>query len=261
LGGRTAGRGVHARLTELAEANVRLDEATRAKSEFLAAMSHELRTPLNSIIGFASVLGQGMAGDLNPEQQKQVRMILSSGKHLLGLVGGVLDLSRIEAGRVEVERERFDVAAAVDAIAGSVGPQAADKSLELSWDVAPDVGSMSTDRMRLDQVLLNLLGNAIKFTDSGSVVLRVRRHADIVEFAVSDTGCGIASGDIPRVVEEPYYQVRRVGEAKVPGAGLGLPVSKQLVELLGGTLDVESEVGVGSTFTVRLPDAGTAAVD
>jgi PAS domain S-box-containing protein len=237
---------------ELIEANARLDEATHAKSDFLASMSHELRTPLNSIIGFSHILSHGMAGALDSEQEKQVRMIHSSGKHLLELVNQILDVSAIEAGRMKVEQRPLEVAAVVKSVAETVAPLAAEKGLELSWSVAPDVGVLLSDHTRLEQVLLNVMGNAIKFTESGSVRVEAKRVGDGVAFIVADTGCGIAHDDLPRVFEE-FYQVERDDVAKSEGTGLGLTVSKRLLDLLGGTIEVESTPGEGSTFTVRLP--------
>lgn len=237
---------------ELIETNNRLDEATRAKSDFLASMSHELRTPLNSIIGFSHILANGLAGDLAPEQEKQVRMVNTSGKHLLELVNQVLDLSAVEAGRLKIQHEPVNVSVLVQRVVESLAPLAAEKSLNLSWDVSPDVGALVSDHVRLEQVLLNLLGNAVKFTDAGSIRLEVARSDDEVVFVVNDTGCGIAKRDHARVFDE-FYQAQRDNVAKSDGTGLGLTVSRGLLDMLGGTIAVQSRLGAGSTFTVRLP--------
>ncbi|KAF0208686.1 MAG: PAS/PAC sensor hybrid histidine [Actinobacteria bacterium] len=237
---------------ELTESNTRLDEATRAKSDFLASMSHELRTPLNSIIGFSEILARGMAGALEPEQEKQVRMIHSSGKHLLELVNEVLDLTAVEAGRMKVEHKCIDVSELVGTVVESLAPLAAEKNLDLTWEVVPEAKSLVSDRTRLEQVIFNVLGNAIKFTDHGQVGLRVSRIADEVIFTFADTGRGIAKTDIDRVFEE-FYQVERRDIAKSEGTGLGLTVSRRLVELLNGTIEVESSLAKGSTFVVRIP--------
>jgi len=237
---------------ELVQSNTRLDEATRAKSDFLASMSHELRTPLNSIIGFSDILMRGMAGELGPEQDKQIRMINTSGKYLLELINEVLDLSAIEAGQLRIERGTVDASRLVAAVVESLAPLAADKGLELIREVAPEVTTLVSDHIRLEQVLFNLVGNAIKFTDSGAVRVEARRVADDVVFTVADTGRGISEDDLARIFDE-FYQVERHDVAKSEGTGLGLTVSRRLVELLGGTIAAESVMGEGSTFTVRLP--------
>ena len=237
---------------QLMEANIKLDEATRAKSDFLASMSHELRTPLNSIIGFSDILVRGMAGKLEPEQERQIGMIHTSGKHLLDLVNEVLDVSAIEAGRMRVERQPVDVEELVRVVTDSLTPLAAEKGLRLSWTLAPEAAGLVSDRMRVEQVLFNLMGNAIKFTDAGSVSLEVRRTGDDIEFVLSDTGCGISPEDQRRIFDE-FYQVRQSDLSKSSGTGLGLTVSRKLMDMLGGTIEVESRLGVGSTFTVRLP--------
>ncbi|MBN2404702.1 MAG: PAS domain S-box protein [Coriobacteriia bacterium] len=238
--------------TELVETNIRLDEATRAKSAFLAAMSHELRTPLNSVIGFSDILVKGMTGELEPEQEKQVRMINASGKYLLELVNQVLDLSAIEIGRLKVERRSVDVEALVRSATGSVAPLVSEKDVDLSWKVSPEVGAVISDRTRLEQVLLNLLGNAIKFTDSGSIRLEVEQDGHDIVFTLTDTGCGIEEEDLGKIFDE-FYQARRSDVAKSEGTGLGLTVSRRLLGMLGGTITVDSVPGEGATFAVRLP--------
>ncbi len=240
---------------ELLEANANLDEATRAKSDFLTSMSHELRTPLNSIIGFSDILIRGLAGQLEPEQQKQVGMINTSGKYLLELINEVLDLSAIEAGQMRIEHSTFDVPTLVNAVAESLTPLAAEKGLTLGVEISPAVTTLVSDRVRLEQVLYNLLGNAIKFTDTGSVRVEVERTAEEMVFSFTDTGRGIAEEDLVRIFGE-FYQVERHDIAKSQGTGLGLTVSTRLVELLGGSIDAESIHGAGSTFTVRLPAVG-----
>ncbi|MHB8965187.1 MAG: PAS domain-containing sensor histidine kinase [Coriobacteriia bacterium] len=240
---------------ELMEANARLDEATRAKSDFLASMSHELRTPLNSIIGFSDILVRGMAGPLQPEQEKQVGMINASGKHLLELVNEVLDLSAVEAGKMRIEAEPVDVAALVRSVVDSLLPLAGSKGLELSWTVADGAATVVSDQTRLGQVLFNLVGNAVKFTESGSVHVSAARVGEEVVFAITDTGRGIPPASVDRVFDD-FYQVERGVDAKTEGTGLGLTVSKRLMEMMGGSIDVVSDLGVGSTFTVHLPADG-----
>ncbi len=237
---------------ELIDANTRLEEATRAKSDFLASMSHELRTPLNSIIGFSDLLSKGMVGDLTAEQDKQIHMINASGKYLLELVNEVLDLSAIEAGRMRIEHRPVDVEASVRAVVDSLGPAAADRGLTLTWEVEPDAAQVVSDRVRLEQVLFNILGNAVKFTVAGGITIHALDDGKDVVISVADTGPGIPAHELSRIFDE-FYQAERPNAAKTEGTGLGLTVSKRLMDMLGGTLEVESTPGEGSTFTVRLP--------
>ncbi len=238
--------------TLVAQRTEELQEANAAKSAFLANMSHELRTPLNSVIGYSGIMLQGLAGELNDEQSKQLRMISSSGKHLLELVNDVLDLAKVEAGETRVKMAPVDVPAMMDSVVDSVAPLAHAKGLELTLSVAPDVGTMVSDIVRVEQILLNLAGNAVKFTDHGSVNVSVKRGGGRIVFSVRDTGSGIPAEELPRVFEE-FYQVQRPDVAKSEGTGLGLSVSRRLVEVLGGTIEASSEVRKGSTFTVSLP--------
>ena len=240
---------------ELETTNVRLEEATQAKSRFLANMSHELRTPLNAVIGFSSILGQQMPGPLNEEQLRQVDMISGAGRHLLELINQILDLSRIEAGRLRLDLAEFTCAELVADAVETVRPLAEERGLELRVVGAAGSCTICTDRMRVEQVLLNLLGNAVKFTDSGFVELRAETDDAHLVFTVIDSGGGIPPGDLPRVFEE-FYQARPHTDAMSTGTGLGLAVSKQIVEMLGGTIAASSTVGEGSVFTVRLPILG-----
>lgn len=237
---------------ELMETNEQLDEATRAKSAFLASMSHELRTPLNSIIGFSELLGLGLAGELMPEQAKQVGMIHASGKHLLSLVDDILDLSKIESGRTAAVIEECDVAGCVGSVLEMIRPLAAAKGLEVEYVCETEAASFRSDPRFVGQILTNLLGNAVKFTDSGTVTLRVTDDPKHLVFSVIDTGRGIEPEDLPHVMER-FYQAQSKSEAKSEGAGLGLAISASLAEMIGASIDVESEQGVGSTFTLRVP--------
>ncbi len=237
---------------ELLETNSQLDEATRAKSDFLASMSHELRTPLNSIIGFSDLLGKGMVGELEPEQAKQISMINASGRHLLSLVDDILDLSKIESGQTEAVFERCEITPLVSSVLEMVRPLADAKGIGLKSSVDADVVAFESDSRFVSQILTNLLGNAVKFTESGTVSLRVSADDDAVQFDVMDTGRGIPATDIPRIMER-FYQATPQLEAKHEGAGLGLAISSRLAEMLGATLVVQSEFGVGSTFTLRIP--------
>src|SRR5450759_3984470 len=236
----------------LAAKNEDLKKATEAKSEFLSSMSHELRTPLNSIIGFSGILTQGMVGELTPEQEKQVTMINVSGHHLLQLINEVLDLSRIEAGQIGITLAPVDVAALITSVVESLRPLAASRGLDLSCEACEDAGSVISDRLRLGQVLLNLVGNAIKFTESGSVSLSAAREDGDLVFTVLDTGRGIPEEELSHIFED-FYQVDRDDIAKASGTGLGLSVSKRLVEELQGTLDATRAGGRGADVTVRLP--------
>ena len=239
---------------DLREVNEQLTSANEAKTVFLRSMSHELRTPLNSVIGFSSLLLQGAAGPTTGEQEKQLEMINLSGKHLLELINDILDLSRIEAGSVQLTRTVFSVEELVREVVESVAPQAASKSLLLSHEVSEPALLLESDRIRVRQILLNLLGNAIKFTDEGSITIRAWRPADgEVAFSVIDTGCGISATDYERIFED-FVKARQNPPCAVEGTGLGLPISRTLTTLLGGTLTVESTPGEGSTFTLRLPE-------
>lgn len=251
---------VEERTRELAEANAALAEADRAKSAFLASVSHELRTPLNSIIGFSGILAQGMAGELTEEQQGQVEMIRQSGRHLLALINDVLDLSKIEAGVVGVDLERFDPVEVVDDVVGTLSPLAAEKELELDVTRPERTSPITSDPGKLKQILLNLAGNAVKFTDEGRVGIRFGRTSDdSFEFVVEDTGPGIPE-DVVDEVFDAFVQIEQTGpEAKPEGTGLGLAISKEYAQMLGGDITVESETGVGSTFTLRLPTDGEGA--
>jgi signal transduction histidine kinase len=240
---------------ELRSANERLEEATRAKSDFLASMSHELRTPLNSVIGYSGILLQGLAGDLNPEQLRQLRMVSASGKHLLVLINGILDLSKVEARHSELFLEDVDLGDEIESVVSALHPLADERGLGLTNEV--DAGSIValTDRTSVRQVLINLVGNAIKFTEAGGVRVRGARDGSDVVLEVIDTGCGIPESAVPHLFDE-FYQGPPLEGAKTAGTGLGLAVSKRLVEALGGGITVQSEVGIGSTFTVRLPAKG-----
>jgi len=245
---------VDERTTELTASLEELAEANRVKDDFLASMSHELRTPLNSIIGFSGILSQGLAGPLNEEQQKQIVIIRESGERLLGLVNDVLDLSRIESGRVEVTVEEFDLVSLVTNMVETVGPMAEQKHLDLRVSSIDPLIPMWTDREKVGQIVLNLLSNAIKYTDKGSVLIDVEPSRDglTASVTVTDTGCGIQPEDIGGLFDR-FATVRGLVRRVEDGAGLGLSISRRLATLLGGTLAVESTPGEGSTFTFRLP--------
>jgi PAS domain S-box-containing protein len=237
---------------ELSATNEELTAATRAKSEFLANMSHELRTPLNSIIGFTGVMLQGLAGSVTDEQRVQLAMVRRSGDRLLTLVSDMLDLSRIESGRLKMQVTDVDTVEIVGAAEQAVRGIADERGIELIIHAVPRGLVMRTDEGKIHQVLVNLLTNAIKFTDEGSVTLSATcPELDVVRFEVRDTGVGIDPADLKAVFDE-FVQLPRDG-AKPEGTGLGLAISRRLAMLLGGTLSASSIVGQGSTFTLRLP--------
>jgi len=243
---------VERRTEQLVEANLELEAANAAKKAFLANMSHELRTPLNAVLGFAGVLQQGTAGELNAEQHQQVEMIREAGGQLLGLVNEVLDIARIESGQLRVEFEPVDLGALLTATRDEFATIAADAGVTLTVDIAEDPGPVRTDRGKLGQVLRNLLANAIKFTPrGGEVTLALLCDGDDVALRVRDTGVGIAPYDQGRVFSA-FYQATPPGEDSSHGAGLGLAIVRELCELIGARVDLQSAPGYGSTFTVKL---------
>ncbi len=238
---------------EIQEKSRQLETASRHKSEFLANMSHELRTPLNAIIGFSEVLLERMFGVLNERQEDYLKDILSSGRHLLTLINDILDLSKIEAGRMELERGLFSLRTALENGATMIRERAARHDVALTLDIAPGLEEVSGDERKVKQVIYNLLSNAVKFTpDGGKVDVRASRQDGAVLVTVRDTGIGIAPEDHGRIFEE-FSQVGRDPERAREGTGLGLTLSKRYVELHGGRIWVESEVGKGSTFAFTLP--------
>ena len=237
---------------EIEQKRRELEAASRHKSEFLANMSHELRTPLNAIIGFSEVLSEGMFGDINDKQAEYLRDILESGRHLLSLINDILDLSKIEAGRMELEPTDFDLPGAIDNALTLVRERAGRRGILLGRASDERVGSIRADERKVKQVLLNLLSNALKFTpEGGRIDVRAAVNEGLVEVSVADTGVGIAPEDQEAVFEE----FRQVGTAdkKVEGTGLGLALSRKFIELHGGRIWVKSQVGHGSTFTFTLP--------
>jgi signal transduction histidine kinase len=238
---------------EIQDKSRQLEIANQHKSEFLANMSHELRTPLNAIIGFSEVLLERMFGELNEKQDDYLKDIFSSGKHLLSLINDILDLSKIEAGRMELDVETFDVPSALGNAMTLVRERAQRHGITLGLEVDPAVGEMRADERKFKQILLNLLTNAVKFTpDGGKVDVRARLADGVLEVAVYDTGIGIAAQDQAAVFEE-FRQVGRHYTNKQEGTGLGLALTQRFVELHGGTIRVESELGRGSVFTFTLP--------
>jgi signal transduction histidine kinase len=239
---------------EIEDKSRQIEAANRHKSEFLANMSHELRTPLNAIIGFSEVLGERMFGELNEKQAEYTDDILSSGRHLLSLINEILDLSKVEAGRMELELEKFDLPLAIDN-ARTFGRERATKhGINLDVSVDERLGDFIGDERKIKQILLNLLSNAVKFTpEGGRIGIKARQADGSVEISVSDTGIGISSEDQAKIFEE-FRQVGSDYSHKIEGTGLGLTLAKKFVELHGGKIWVESEVGKGSTFSFTLPE-------
>ena len=237
---------------EIEDKSRQLELASQHKSEFLANMSHELRTPLNAIIGFSELLSERLYGDLNEKQEEYLKDIHASGQHLLSLINDILDLSKIEAGRMELELTDSDLPTAIDNALTLVRERAGRRGIALHQATDKDLGQIRGDERKIKQVLLNLLSNAIKFTpDGGRIEVRARAVDGSVEVSVRDTGIGIA----PEHQEAIFEEFRQVGTAakKVEGTGLGLALSRKFIELHGGRIWVESHVGAGSTFTFTLP--------
>ena len=237
--------------SELEIRNREVEKANRLKSNFLATMSHELRTPLNAIIGFSDLLARQSAGPLTEKQERFVRNVKESSRHLLVLIDDILDLSKIEAGRLELKNESFEVSLAVEEVLSAIRPLAAAKGIDLETELGPAL-TVEADRVRLKQILYNLLSNAIKFTPEGRVRLVARSDKERVFISVIDTGIGI-----PREEQEAIFETFHQRSAPTPlvceGTGLGLSITKLLVEQHGGKIWVDSEVGKGSQFHFTLP--------
>jgi signal transduction histidine kinase len=238
---------------ELGRLYRQVEAANRHKSEFLANMSHELRTPLNAVIGFSEVLGERIFGDLNDKQAEYVDDIQTSGQHLLALINEILDLSKVEAGRMELDLTEFDLGQSLESALMLVRERALRHDIALTLRGAEDAGNIVADERKVRQVTLNLLSNAVKFTpDGGRISLSAKRVGSEVEVAVADTGIGIAPQDHAAVFEE-FRQVGSDAGRKSEGTGLGLALAKRFVELHGGSIRVDSALGSGTTFTFSLP--------
>jgi PAS domain S-box-containing protein len=239
----------------LREKNLELEKANQAKNRFLASMSHELRTPLNAIIGFTGTLLMRLPGPLTPDQEKQLCTVQTSGRHLLSLINDLLDLAKIDSGKVELRREVINCGDLLDDVASYLRPMTEGKDVVLSVDAPVEDILVETDRRAVYQILLNLATNAVKFTRIGTVQLKVREKrqasGDIVEFAIVDTGIGIRPEDHPKLFQ-PFIQLNVPGDRAYPGTGLGLHLSQKLAELLAGQITYESEFGKGSTFLLTL---------
>jgi PAS domain S-box-containing protein len=238
---------------KLRKAREQAEAASREKSRFLANMSHELRTPLNAIIGFSEVLKDGMFGEMNAKQTEYVKDIHESGQHLLSLINDILDLSKVEAGRMELELSEFDLGAALERALALVKERAQRHGVRLNLELAAGGAALRADERKFKQIMLNLLSNAVKFTpEGGSVSVSARQNGGGIEIRVSDTGVGIAPEDHAALFEE-FKQVGGDARRKAEGTGLGLALTKRFIELHGGAIRLESAPGAGSTFTFTLP--------
>jgi len=237
---------------KLAIAKTRAEEADRLKSVFLATMSHELRTPLNSIIGFTGIMLQGFAGPLSEEQEKQLGMVKNSARHLLALINDVLDISKIEAGQLKMDLAPFQMHEAIDNAVKIVTPLVQKQGLGLHVEVSSEVGEIISDQRRVEQILLNLLGNAIKFTEKGGLKIECHIQDNQIITNITDTGIGIKPEYMDNLFK-PFVQLENGVTRRFEGTGLGLSISNKLVEMLGGRIWMESEFGKGSVFTFTLP--------
>jgi signal transduction histidine kinase len=237
---------------EIEEKGHELEEASKHKSQFLANMSHELRTPLNAILGYTELIVDGVYGEMPEKAQATLKRIAANGKHLLGLINDVLDLSKIEAGQLTLALDDYSMKDVVHSVYSAVEPLAADKKIAFKAEVAPDLPQGRGDERRLTQVLLNLVGNAIKFTDSGEVAIRASARDGTYAVSVKDTGPGISEADQAKLFQE-FQQADNSITRKKGGTGLGLAISKRIVEMHGGRIGLESQLGKGSTFSITLP--------
>jgi signal transduction histidine kinase len=237
---------------EIQDKSHQLAEASQHKSQFLANMSHELRTPLNAILGYTELIADGIYGEPTEKMLEVLKRLESNGKHLLGLINDVLDLSKIEAGQLKLDLGDYSIQDVAQTVYNAVEPLAADKNLTFKCEVSPNLPAGHGDGRRLTQVLLNLVGNAIKFTDVGEVVIKARASNGLFDLSVRDTGPGISAADQTKLFQE-FQQADNSVTRKKGGTGLGLAISKRIIEMHGGKIWVESIVGQGSTFFVTLP--------
>jgi protein-histidine pros-kinase len=241
----------------LRDKNMELENAALAKDQFFASMSHELRTPLNSIIGFTGTLLMKLPGPLTADQDKQLRIVQTGARHLLSLINDMLDLAKLDANKLELTREVVDCNDVVEEVVSSLQPEVDRKGLQMELHLHEPAVTLHTDRRALRQILTNLMGNAVKFTERGSVRVRMERRAiggsHWLAFAVEDTGPGIALTDQSRLFEI-FSRVDAASRRTAEGAGLGLHLSRKLAEHLGGDIRFRSEYGSGSTFTLELPE-------
>jgi signal transduction histidine kinase len=237
---------------EIQDKSRQLEEASQHKSQFLANMSHELRTPLNAILGYSELMKDGAYGELSDKMLGVLKRLEEQGKHLLGLINDVLDLSKIEAGQLALSLNYYSIKDMMQGVYVAVEPLAGNKKLNFKLEVPPDLPPARGDERRLSQVLLNLVGNAIKFTDTGEVAMKASGANGSYTVAVRDTGPGIAEADQAKIFEI-FQQSESTHTKAKGGTGLGLAISKRIIEMHGGRIWVESQPGKGSTFTFTLP--------
>jgi signal transduction histidine kinase len=237
---------------EIEDKSRQLEEASQHKSQFLANMSHELRTPLNAILGYTELMADGAYGEPSEKMLGILKRLEANGRHLLGLINDVLDLSKIEAGQLELELSDYCVQDIAQTVRSTLEPLATDKKLTFKVEVAPQLPSGRGDGRRLTQVLINLVGNAIKFTDVGEVAIKAEANKGAFHVSVRDTGPGISAADQAKLFQE-FQQADNAITRKKGGTGLGLAISKRIVEMHGGRIWVESQPGQGSTFAFTLP--------
>lgn len=245
----------------LLQAKLEAEVASRTKSEFLANMSHELRTPLNSIIGFSDILLEKVFGDLNERQLKYINNISVSGKHLLGLINNILDLSKVEAGKMELHYSEFSISSVLDEVKSTISPLAQVKSLEMDFNLDLDIGNIHANRSRLIQILYNLVSNAVKLTpEGGKISVYCKKSGKRAIFSVTDTGIGISS-EGQKYLFEPFKQIDSGMNRQYGGTGLGLALVKQFVDLHKGRVWFTSVQGKGSSFIFELPVNGLDEMD
>jgi signal transduction histidine kinase len=237
---------------EIEDKSRQLEEASQHKSQFLANMSHELRTPLNAILGYAELMADGAYGEPSEKMLGILKRLEANGKHLLGLINDVLDLSKIEAGQLVLELSDYSIQDIAQTVRSTLEPLAADKKLAFKLDLARDLPPGHGDGRRLTQVLINLVGNAIKFTDAGEIAIKAEANNGAFCVSVRDTGPGISAADQAKLFQE-FQQADNAITRKKGGTGLGLAISKRIIEMHGGRIWVESQPGQGSTFTFTLP--------
>ena len=242
---------VEERTRELAQANIKLQELDRLKSMFIASMSHELRTPLNSIIGFTGIILQGISGEINPEQRKQLTMVKNSANHLLALINDVIDLSKIESGKIELLIKEFDLSSVIKEVEESLEVTASNKGLRLSAEV-PERLMVEGDERRTKQIVMNMVSNAVKYTERGEIDIKAKKSNGRIEISVRDTGIGIRKEHIVKLFKA-FSRIREDGMPIHEGTGLGLYLSKKIADLLGGEIKAQSEKDKGSLFTFSLP--------
>jgi signal transduction histidine kinase len=237
---------------EIEDKSQQLEEASQHKSQFLANMSHELRTPLNAILGYTELMADGAYGEPSEKMTGVLKRLESNGKHLLGLINDVLDLSKIEAGQLVLELSDYSVQDIAQTVRSTLEPLAADKKLAFKVEMPSELPPGHGDGRRLTQILINLVGNAIKFTDAGEVAIKAETNNGSFHVSVRDTGPGISAADQAKLFQE-FQQADNAITKKKGGTGLGLAISKRIIEMHGGKIWVESQLGQGSTFAFKLP--------